>query len=233
MDGDELLKGLPLASAALESVRELALAAFVDKLTGLPNRAALESLRDSYDRDVNVKWSVVFIDLGGFKEINDTYGHAAGDAALQLAGSQIDAACRSLKGSAFRHGGDEFVVTVSLNRIAEFIAVAEQRLTHMTLTLNKTAIAVRTTLGYARGAETVTLDELIRRAEAACRVAKSRTDGKGVEWSDEIESEVPNSERKKCDACKATTMVLVLPSRRAEACLANCSNCGEAFGAKR
>lgn len=229
MDGDELLKGLPLASAALDSVRELALAAFVDKLTGLPNRAALETLHESYDRDVNARWTVVFIDLGGFKEINDTHGHPAGDAALQLVASQLANACRNLKGTAFRQGGDEFVVTIPQDRIHEFMATVERQITTMTLTMNKRVITVQTTQGYARGSDTVTLEKLIQRAEAACRVAKSRTDGKSVEWTEEIETEVPVSERRKCEACKATTTVLFLPSRKTDSCLTRCSNCGAEF----
>lgn len=50
MDGDELLRGLPLASAALDSVRELALAAFVDKLTGLNGHVNAEEFRAEIDR---------------------------------------------------------------------------------------------------------------------------------------------------------------------------------------
>lgn len=101
MDGDDLLKTVPLANAAVESIRKLAFAAFFNKLTGLPNHAELENLQEGYDRDVNLKWAVVFIDLSGFKEINDTYGHTAGNAALRLAGSMTGGVAKSCRGQAF------------------------------------------------------------------------------------------------------------------------------------
>lgn len=87
-------------------------AARTDVLTGLPNRAALEE----YGEEIMVKvresqapFSLCLLDLDGFKGINDTYGHAAGDEALVFFAKHL----RAMAGDpAFvaRLGGDEFVV---------------------------------------------------------------------------------------------------------------------------
>ncbi len=82
-----------------------------DLLTGLPNRARLETIiaevceqGNRYD-DVGI----VFIDLDGFKSVNDTYGHQAGDAALVEVARRLAAVLRG--GDVVgRYGGDEFVV---------------------------------------------------------------------------------------------------------------------------
>lgn len=229
MDGDYLVKTFPLAAEAVTSVEALARAAFFDKRTGLPNHAALKSLQEGYDRDLKLKWAVVFVDLSGFKEINDTHGHPAGDAALKLAGTMAETTGRQHKGRAFRYGGDEFVVIVEDNSLDDFIATAEQQLSQMTLTMNKVRVDVNATIGYARAAENASLEVLLTRAETACRVAKWRTDRKPIEWNSEIEAEAPITERRRCPACNATTTVIVLPSKKQAGCLKNCANCGGAL----
>jgi diguanylate cyclase (GGDEF)-like protein len=79
-----------------------------DSLTELPNRAAL--LRQLAASDDNV--SVLFIDLDGFKAINDTLGHAAGDKLLVATAERLRRVARA-GDTVARLGGDEFVVVVS------------------------------------------------------------------------------------------------------------------------
>ncbi|MBW3614502.1 MAG: diguanylate cyclase [Actinobacteria bacterium] len=118
---DDLPEGLRRLNAAIDgfaarcaskTARRLEDAAFLDPLTGLLNRRALE--RDLARELAQVhrgsrRLSLVMSDLDGLKEINDRQGHAAGDRALcRLA----DSICAALRGgdSAYRLGGDEFVV---------------------------------------------------------------------------------------------------------------------------
>jgi diguanylate cyclase (GGDEF)-like protein len=117
--GDEWTVGL--AGAALffgwvrtmlligENLRLLAAArrdADTDKLTGLPNRRALiDELGRAHDH------TLVFLDLDGFKEYNDAFGHAAGDALLQRQAPRLAAV-----GRAYRLGGDEFCVLLDGDR---------------------------------------------------------------------------------------------------------------------
>ncbi len=86
-----------------------------DPLTGLPNRKHLMvNLEQSIDlaRAANTKIAVLFIDLDGFKPVNDRFGHAVGDAVLKVVGQRL-ARCVRTSDLIARIGGDEFVVVVS------------------------------------------------------------------------------------------------------------------------
>jgi diguanylate cyclase (GGDEF)-like protein len=96
---------------AVEAELQLAHAALHDPLTGLPNRRLvadrLEQAMAETSRGGRV--AVLFLDLDGFKRVNDTHGHAAGDAVLVETAARITATLRP--GDAVgRMGGDEFVV---------------------------------------------------------------------------------------------------------------------------
>lgn len=98
--------------------------ALTDPLTRLPNRSFLtESFqyvvnqyeRDTYEtKDSSRHVAMLFIDVNQFKQINDTYGHLAGDNVLSYIAKAIKQALRSVD-VAVRYGGDEFVVL--LNKI--------------------------------------------------------------------------------------------------------------------
>ncbi|MFN7938520.1 MAG: EAL domain-containing protein [Bryobacteraceae bacterium] len=114
VDGELLEMAGSLAAIAIEHRRltdRLAFHAMHDVLTALPNRTMLSrSLEEFIGRaqDRNVPFAVVFVDLDRFKQINDHFGHAAGDAVLR----EVAARMRSilLPGEVTaRLGGDEFV----------------------------------------------------------------------------------------------------------------------------
>ncbi|XKH02444.1 diguanylate cyclase [Marinobacter nauticus] len=91
---------------------KLRLIAHYDNLTGLPNRILLtERLRHAtlVARRRKEELAVVFMDLDGFKEVNDTFGHAAGDQLLTILADRMKYALRECDTVA-RLGGDEFVV---------------------------------------------------------------------------------------------------------------------------
>jgi diguanylate cyclase (GGDEF)-like protein/PAS domain S-box-containing protein len=99
----------------LEAAEELAQAALRDPLTGLPNRKAFQDHLDvaiaRAAREGGVV-GVLFIDLDNFKLINDSFGHAAGDAVLQSVTSRLLEATREMD-VVSRQGGDEFLILVS------------------------------------------------------------------------------------------------------------------------
>jgi len=99
----------------LEAADQLAQAALRDPLTGLPNRKAFQDHLDvaiaRTAREGGVV-GVLFIDLDNFKLINDSFGHAAGDAVLQSVASRLQDATRAMD-VVSRQGGDEFLILVS------------------------------------------------------------------------------------------------------------------------
>jgi diguanylate cyclase (GGDEF)-like protein len=80
-----------------------------DPLTGLPNRAAVPELF-ALASTADAAPAVILIDLDGFKEVNDTHGHHAGDQLLVTVGRRLASATGVLGGSAIRLGGDEFLL---------------------------------------------------------------------------------------------------------------------------
>jgi diguanylate cyclase (GGDEF)-like protein len=89
-----------------------------DALTGLANRKAFEQQVGSLlsaSQGAGHDGAILFIDLDGFKPINDRYGHAVGDKVLQVIGQRISA-CVSRSDLVARIGGDEFVVALCLKR---------------------------------------------------------------------------------------------------------------------
>ena len=86
--------------------------ALYDRLTRLPNRALfhdrMQSALARVRRD-HVRLSLLYIDLDKFKEVNDTFGHAAGDLLLQKIARRLEECVRA-RDTVARFGGDEFVV---------------------------------------------------------------------------------------------------------------------------
>ncbi|MEM9385228.1 MAG: diguanylate cyclase [Pseudomonadota bacterium] len=97
-----------------------------DELTGLPNRRYLRGVAGE-ELISNRPQAVLQIDLDGFKQVNDLYGHAAGDALLKEVGGRMK---RALRESDFlaRTGGDEFVVVLSQMECEDDHALVAQRL---------------------------------------------------------------------------------------------------------
>ena len=120
------IRDVSAAKADEEKIRSLA---FYDTLTGLPNRRLLwERLRQALISSIRSgsKHALLFVDLDGFKSLNDTLGHHIGDLLLQETGRRIASCVREVDTVA-RLGGDEFVIILEdLSQIAE-IAAAQAR----------------------------------------------------------------------------------------------------------
>lgn len=108
--------------------RQLAHSAAHDDLTGLPNRASFEralSAAIASARHGQRQHSLIYLDLDRFKPVNDTAGHAAGDALLKQVAQTIRGVCRS-HDLAARIGGDEFAIILEDCPIAHGQVVAEK-----------------------------------------------------------------------------------------------------------
>jgi diguanylate cyclase (GGDEF)-like protein len=122
--GLALLLGFAAASILRHRI-DLAQLALFDPLTTLPNRRYLEdSLAQVLERTPR-QCGLLFVDLDGFKAINDTYGHKAGDALLKTVAARISALVRS-NDTVARWGGDELVVVVEETTPADLTGLAER-----------------------------------------------------------------------------------------------------------
>jgi diguanylate cyclase (GGDEF)-like protein len=94
--------------------------AYLDRLTGLPNRRYLErhlsKRNDRGEKAAPGRHAVLAIDIDGFKRVNDSHGHAVGDRVLALIARRIASAVDE-RGLLFRVGGDEFVAVVPLTKV--------------------------------------------------------------------------------------------------------------------
>jgi diguanylate cyclase (GGDEF)-like protein len=87
--------------------------AYLDRLTGLPNRRYLERQLSNNTKLGQNRLAVLAIDLDGFKPVNDTFGHAVGDRVLVAVARRIAAALNE-RGILARVGGDEFIALIQL-----------------------------------------------------------------------------------------------------------------------
>jgi diguanylate cyclase (GGDEF)-like protein len=167
-------------SLVREKTRELSHQALHDALTGLPNRALVldraEQMLARANRQPEIVPGALFIDVDGFKRVNDNLGHAAGDLLLRVVGERLQGAVRE-QDTVGRLGGDEFVVLVeseaphaSLDSLAgRLIDVLREpvRIDAAGKTLSFTA-----SIGVAVG-QYSTPDELLRDADLALYAAKA------------------------------------------------------------
>ena len=107
------------------SQAELAFQARHDPLTGLPNRTVLADRLGRLLPAADTPVSVLYLDLDGFKQINDEHGHEAGDAVLRVVSKRLSAAVRETDLVA-RLGGDEFVLLCPAAPAAEAVRLAER-----------------------------------------------------------------------------------------------------------
>jgi diguanylate cyclase (GGDEF)-like protein/PAS domain S-box-containing protein len=161
------------ASKAFEE--QLRHRAFHDPLTQLPNRALLlDRIEHALARERRTI-ALLFVDLDDFKVVNDTLGHAAGDALLTAVGARLRGCLRSAD-TAARLGGDEFALLLEeVVDPSEGERVAARVLDTMrrAFSLHGEPVHMNVSVGLVVAASgTVSVDELLRRADFAMYAAK-------------------------------------------------------------
>lgn len=189
------------------AVENLAHAARLDDKTVLGNSAALNEDAPQIGRSPEKPDVIVFGDLNRFKQINDQFGHAAGDAALRYAGRLIDTFfVQGCKARAYRRSGDEFILVVEKAKLGMFLEKAPVAFQSCSFMLNDQELRFSMSFGYAcTDADGATdFPTLLDRAEQACLVAKARGAGTCVEWTSELASQAIVPIRTRCQGCNTT-----------------------------
>src|SRR6185437_14839796 len=166
--------------------------AFHDPLTGLANRALLkdraEHALSRSRRDKETPPVLLFLDLDNFKMVNDSLGHAAGDSLLVEAARRL-LACVRASDTAARLGGDEFAVfvedsadDVSCTQVAERIIAALGR----PFGIGGREVFVGASLGIAAARDGDGADSLLRNADMAMYLAKTRGKGRYERFAPEM-----------------------------------------------
>jgi diguanylate cyclase (GGDEF)-like protein len=168
---------------------ELSRRAFYDQLTQIPNRSLFtDSVGKALSRVPGSKRPIaaLFVDLDGFKEINDTYGHAVGDQVLNAIATRLRNQLRKLDMAA-RLGGDEFALLLDGMRHHSDANVVAQRVVELLREPIPVSERIVVTVGGSVGvavvddpADVPPVEELMRRADMAMYLAKRQGKGRYV-----------------------------------------------------
>lgn len=146
-----------------------------DALTGLPNRRMLErAMTRQIDerRDHERLNGLIILDVDHFKEVNDLFGHAAGDAALADLATILRFELRS-GDEVFRFGGEEFVVLLRVESLADLELATERLRRAIRGALRGPGGKITVSLGAARHAGETHWQDWFSRADAALYLAKN------------------------------------------------------------
>jgi diguanylate cyclase (GGDEF)-like protein/PAS domain S-box-containing protein len=155
-----------------------------DTLTGLANRSLL---MEQLEREVALaqrhasNFALLYIDLDGFKPVNDRLGHAAGDALLQQVAARLGS-CTRESDMVCRQGGDEFVVLIPQAGTAAELAKLTEKLRQQLgkpFVLSERTVQISASIGVARFPDDGrTADALLRSADEAMYRAKGAGGGR-------------------------------------------------------
>lgn len=170
--------------------KELQHQAFHDALTQLPNRHSFEQVLESNIADVsstNSTFSILFIDLDGFKDVNDSLGHAAGDKLLKDTSERFNS-CLGEHDVLARMGGDEFAAVTHGDGNALAAALLESL--NEAYVLDTELVNVGGSIGISRYPEHGdTVDSLLRSADVAMYQAKRSGKGCVFNFDESLASE--------------------------------------------
>lgn len=184
------------ANALAEKEEEASRTARRDMLTGLPNRLRFSeklnepSIGETCGRG---ECAALFIDLDGFKNVNDTIGHAGGDDLIKAFANKLQAVLAS-NSFAARVGGDEFNILIASpepQRAAEDLANAIIQELKTDFQVNGKSFRISASIGYAvSGGGCASPEEIVRHSDVAMYEAKSRQSGEPVLYLPDYESDL-------------------------------------------
>ena len=188
------LRARRMALALTESEREAITAARTDSMTGLLNRAGFSRLIESEpigDACKHGDLAVIYVDINGFKVVNDSIGHHGGDDLVRALAARIRSMVPS-DAEVARIGGDEFAIVLVGPGIAEearFVSGAIAQAIDKPFTISGFEFHVTASIGYAAsGDRGVSPAELIRRADLAMYRAKNGAEREALAYDADMET---------------------------------------------
>ena len=169
--------------------------ATADNLTGLQTRLFFEGKLQDAARRCDAKTTglaVLFIDLDGFKPVNDTFGHSSGDRVLEQVGQRMKAIARGA-GVAARVGGDEFLLLATTAQTREaFTQLAERLIDALSqpYKIDDREVAISCSVGIATYPDKCHPNKLIARADSAMYAAKRAGGGRHCFYAPEMDVDV-------------------------------------------
>ena len=184
-------------------IRQLA---HYDTLTGLPNRVTFrEKLAEALKTQSEV--ALLYIDLDGFKLVNDTRGHSVGDDLLAKVAVRLHAVCKEAAITVGRLGGDEFAVLIPCETTESATAFANSVIESLSAPyalVNETNVRIGVSVGVALAPDHGTdADDLFTRADLALYAAKSAGKGQVKVFSGELEARVQDRVQLEADLREA------------------------------
>jgi diguanylate cyclase (GGDEF)-like protein/PAS domain S-box-containing protein len=177
----------------------------VDVLSGLPNRGRVRQLLGEALRGAtggNVPCAIMFLDLDGFKPVNDTFGHPKGDAVLRAVAKRLVDEVGA-DGTVGRMGGDEFAIVISDAQSRRKVETLADRIIQSIkepYMIDQTEIRIGVSVGCAFGPiDGATVDDLILKADLALYQAKDAGRGCARYFSSELQSEQEDRVRLEAD----------------------------------
>jgi diguanylate cyclase (GGDEF)-like protein len=206
-------------------IAEIRQVSFTDDKTSLGNALALEEEERAINEGQGEFEIIVFGDLNDFKHLNDIHTHDAGDVAIREAGEAIrKLVVKDLSAKAFRQSGDEFVILLKQDAAERFISTAAA-LGSIKFVYNEIELATAMSFGYVYSDGKTSFRDLLTRAETACQYAKTKGDGKCVEWIEDMKRNPLIRIGGRCLNCNAKISCNV-PKQNAPATLSYCPCCG-------
>ena len=177
----------------------------VDVLSGLPNRGRVRQLLGEALRGAttsNVPCAIMFLDLDGFKPVNDTFGHPKGDAVLRAVAKRLVDEVGA-DGHVGRMGGDEFAIVITDAQSRKQVEMLAERIINSikeSYLIDQTEIRIGVSIGCAFGPiDGATVDDLILKADLALYQAKDAGRGCARYFSSELQSEQEDRVRLESD----------------------------------
>lgn len=204
---------------------------FTDELTDLFNAAAFAA----WNHEDVAPWALtaIYVDLCGFKAINEKHSHMVGDGVLSVVGHSLKAIAAELGGHVCRKGGDEFVFLLSSPVHAETFPEALRTLVNgYTAPVQAPSagdafsieVEIRATIGVATVDTPIAHADLVANAERAAKIAKWRDDRTVEFWEYSLAAEPMHDIRRRCVQCRAVLSLLIMTNDLQQG-LSTCPNC--------